>query len=485
LKKRFAVNRICLALSVTIVTLFGIPHSEVYADSIGREEFMNDKTITELKIDGDVTSIGDRAYYGCTNLESVEIGEGVRKIGESAFAMCPNLKYVTIPYSMKTIMPGAFAGDTSLSALTFPNGNVNFYFLAGALYNSKGTRLIAYMPGKSYSIYDMPDSIKYVDNYAFWGSKNLQKVYVSPNVETITPYDFAYCSGLKYIYLPSSVKMIEEYAFRDCKNLQYIYTEGKKVKVDPTALTNAAKVKTISGADLDTFNSKFVLDDEEEVLEMIRAEAAVHQDDNKTPTAVKTDSDGNVIATASGNAPAGYTEEEWARLVAKNSHFTSNDYDSRVKVTDSVDNKSTSNTSTSSTSQNTASGNTSSSSSSASSNSSSSRSDSSTSTSSSSSSGTSGTSSGSSTSTSSTSSSTASGNSVSSASVSSNSSTGTGGSVGGHTTIINRNYYSGSGRDYSKELAEYRRNLVARLAGPYRGNTSTSPKVTINLPADY
>ena len=458
---------------------------------------MNDQTITELVIGGDVTSIGDRAYYGCTNLESVEIGEGVKKIGESAFAMCPNLKYVTIPSTMKTILPGAFAGDTSLSSLTFPKGNDNFYFLAGALYNSKGTRLISYMPGKSYSIYDMPDSIKYVDNYAFWGSKNLEKVYVSPNVETITPYDFAYCSGLRYIYLPSSVKRIEEYAFRDCKNLQYIYTEGKKVKVDPTALTNAAKSKTISGANLDTFNSKFRLDDEDEVLELIRAEAAVHQDDNRTPTAVKTDSDGNVTATASGNAPAGYTEEEWARIVAKNSYFTSNNYDARVKVTDSVDNRRSATNGSSASGSNTTSANSTSgnrtasgtgstgstSSTSSTSSTTGSGTSSTTSTSSTSSTGTSGT--GSTTSTSSTSSTTATASGNSTSSTTSTSSTGTGGSVGGHTTIINRNYYSGGGKDYSKILAEYRRDLVARLSGPYRGNTSKSPNVTIHLPADY
>ena len=63
------------------MTLFAVSGSEAYAKTIAREEFMNDKTITSLDIDGDVTSIGDRAYYGCTNLESVNIHEGVKKIG--------------------------------------------------------------------------------------------------------------------------------------------------------------------------------------------------------------------------------------------------------------------------------------------------------------------------------------------------------------------------------------------------------------------
>ncbi len=328
--RRDIIKKLSVILSATLVALFVVPADTAYSKTITREKYMYDNTIETLVIDDDVTSIGDRAYYGCKNLTSVTIPEGVKTIGESAFAMCPKLSYVSIPSTVKTIEPGVFSGDTSLSALTFPNGNTNFIFLGGALYNAKGTKLISYLPGKEYHFYDMPDTIKDVDKYAFWGSKNLEKVYVSPNVTSITPYDFAYCSDLKYIFLPSSVESIQEYAFRDCINLEAVYAENKKLKIDPTAFKRAAKAKTVSGTNLETFNSKCVIEGEDEEAASMIEEATNHRADNKTP--VQGSGSGSSVSAQRN----GMTEEEWGRYVARNSHFTSNDYKSRVAVTDSI-----------------------------------------------------------------------------------------------------------------------------------------------------
>lgn len=493
-------RRIALMLSVTLVAFLLMPGTAL-AKTIPREKYMNDKEITEVMIGDDITSIGDRAYYGCTNLESVIISEGVKSIGESAFAMCPNLSYVSIPSTVKNIEPGVFAGDTSLSTLNFPRGNDNFYFVSGALYNPKGTRLISYLPGKSYSFYDMPDQVKYVDNYAFWGAKNLKKVYVSPKVETISPYDFAYCTGLQFIFLPESVESIQEYAFRDCKNLKYIYTEGRKIAIDETAFKNADKVQTVSGSNLDVFNANCVVDGEDEEAEQMRAEAESHQDGNKTP-----------VNTSSGNKDGSpsvdsVSDLERARQVARNSHITSNTHpgnnfgvvDSKKTdtVSETIENNDTQSSSSSGTGG--SSSTTSSSSTSASSSNSSTSSTSSTSSSSSSSSSTassSGSTSGSSSSVSgnSSSSSTVSGNSSSSSSSArSNSSSGV---PAGVTRIINNNYYDTS-PDVSSQLDEYRRRLTEKLSGPYTGsyygslngnsgNSGTSKKnITINLPNGY
>ena len=45
--------------------------------------------------DGSVTSIGDYAFYGCSNLASVTIPDSVTSIGSSAFASCYELTSVT------------------------------------------------------------------------------------------------------------------------------------------------------------------------------------------------------------------------------------------------------------------------------------------------------------------------------------------------------------------------------------------------------
>lgn len=235
-----------------------LPLKCVYADGIHKEEYMYDDALISLSIPDDMTYIGNRAYYGCINLESVYIPEGVTRIGESAFAMCPNLSYVYIPSSVKTIEPGAFAGDVSLSDLDFSPFNDHFVYNNGVLYDEYVKKLISFLPGNGRIVYHMPDSVKTIYNYAFWGNPTLEKVVCSKQVTTISPYDFAYCSGLKYVYMPSFIKSVQEYAFRDCKNLEYLYFGYKNVAIDDTAFFNCGgDYSTVSGANADTFNAKF------------------------------------------------------------------------------------------------------------------------------------------------------------------------------------------------------------------------------------
>lgn len=66
--------------------------------------------LTSVTIGNSVTSIGNNAFYGCTNLTSVTIPDSVTSIGTNAFAGCSNLTSVTIPDSVQWIPVTAFEG---------------------------------------------------------------------------------------------------------------------------------------------------------------------------------------------------------------------------------------------------------------------------------------------------------------------------------------------------------------------------------------
>ena len=60
------------------------------------------------------SSIGDYAFYGCTNLKSITIPDGVTSIGYSAFEECSTLTSITIPDSVTSIGWSAFEYCSSL-----------------------------------------------------------------------------------------------------------------------------------------------------------------------------------------------------------------------------------------------------------------------------------------------------------------------------------------------------------------------------------
>ena len=67
----------------------------------------SNKFITIINIPNYVTSIGDSAFYKCTNLTAVIIPDSVTKIDNKAFAYCSNLRNITI---LKTTPPTLISG---------------------------------------------------------------------------------------------------------------------------------------------------------------------------------------------------------------------------------------------------------------------------------------------------------------------------------------------------------------------------------------
>ena len=62
-----------------------------------------------ITFDGDVTTIGERAFFNCDALTSVTIPDSVTTIGDNAFEWCHALTSVTIPDSVTTIGDAAFS----------------------------------------------------------------------------------------------------------------------------------------------------------------------------------------------------------------------------------------------------------------------------------------------------------------------------------------------------------------------------------------
>ena len=152
------------------------------------------------KIPSSVTSIGNEAFEGCSELTSIEIPKGVTSIGYYAFSGCSGLTGIEIPSSVTKIREAAFSGCSGVTSINVEAGNV---------------------------VYDSRDNcnaiIEKETNTLIQGCKNTK---IPSSVTSIGNEAFEGCSGLTDIEIPSSVTSIGEGAFMDCSGLKDVYYTG-------------------------------------------------------------------------------------------------------------------------------------------------------------------------------------------------------------------------------------------------------------------
>jgi len=220
--------------------------------------------VDEFIIGNNVTSIGDYAFYNCTNLTSVTIGNGVTTIGSFAFEGCSGLTSVTcwaknvptmgssvffnVPQSSATLYVPASAfgaykaakywknfgtilpvGDAGVIATGNCGENLNYVLTSDFTLTISGTgdmtdySYVSVAPWDSYKdiikSVVVEDGVTSIGNSAFNGCAGLTSVTISNSVTRIGGFAFESCTGLTSFTIPDGVTTIEDYTFRRCSSL--------------------------------------------------------------------------------------------------------------------------------------------------------------------------------------------------------------------------------------------------------------------------
>ncbi len=133
-----------------------------------------------------VKFLGNKIFYGRTDITSVVIPEGITEVPPYAFYKCTSLTSVTIPDGVVTIGIHAFEECTGLTEIT------------------------------------LPDSVTKVDDFVFYKCSNLRSIYLSDSLESIGMYSFATCQNLSAVTLPEQLSSIGDMAFSYCTSLKEI-----------------------------------------------------------------------------------------------------------------------------------------------------------------------------------------------------------------------------------------------------------------------
>ena len=75
----------------------------------------------EINFKGEITSLGENAFYNCNTIKSIKLGEGLEKIPFRAFSKC-QLESVIIPDSVKVIDENSFELSMFIQTAVIPVG---------------------------------------------------------------------------------------------------------------------------------------------------------------------------------------------------------------------------------------------------------------------------------------------------------------------------------------------------------------------------
>lgn len=209
--------------------------------AINKNAFAGNTTLKKLIIESNgtegVKTIGERAFYGCSELEYVEMGDSVTTINSSAFIYCTKLKKVEFSDSLETIGSLAFYDCSALEEFDLPNSlktiknqafqgvnnKTSITLPAGLEELTSGTSLPTGLTSidtgdNTYFSYDGGYKVLYKVNTSseklIMGLANASgEIKIRDGVTEIVPYAFSPCKYEISIVIPNTLAIIGQEAF--------------------------------------------------------------------------------------------------------------------------------------------------------------------------------------------------------------------------------------------------------------------------------
>ena len=246
-------------------------------------------SLTGISFGKNVEKIASSAFYCCSSLAGIKIPDSVTEIHQSAFSLCSNLKQVILPENLEYLHTDAFADCESLdyneyrdylyigteknpyyylvgidkfayrsvltlhpnteaiadSFLSYGFGSVNvsddskYYYMDGGCLIDKRTMTLVI----ALEDFSIPDGIKRIGDYAFFGKYMLNEVVLPDSVVSIGYKSFASCDQLISADL-GNVTEIGEDAFIYCGSLQSVTHNNKLEAIGEYAFAHCAQLSS-------------------------------------------------------------------------------------------------------------------------------------------------------------------------------------------------------------------------------------------------
>ena len=241
---------------------------ELPVTTIGARAFQGCSALTTVTIGGGVTNIGASTFQGCSGLTTVAIPDSVTNIGASTFQDCSGLTTVAIPDSVTNIGASTFQDCSGLTTVTIPDSVTNigtsaFEDCSGLTTLSIGSG-VTDIGSSAFSCCSALTAIDVDTNNSLYASvngilydKDLTALIQCPSGKTgsvtipdsITSFGdraFYGCTALSSVTIPDGVTTIGKYPFYGCSGLTLVTIGNSVTSIGTSAFYGCTNLTSLT-----------------------------------------------------------------------------------------------------------------------------------------------------------------------------------------------------------------------------------------------
>lgn len=182
---------------------FTIPNG---VTTVGANAFRESR-ISEVTLPTNVATVGNYAFYGCSQLTAVHFSIGLQTIGEWSFSSTKVAELI-LPEGLISVGYGAFRFNYSMKYIEMPSSLQTY---PNEMASSCGLESILMKPG-----------VKKTGYSVFWGNYNLKEIVLPEGLEELGIYAFDWCQSVTNIVLSSTFKKAYGNTFANDPKLKHV-----------------------------------------------------------------------------------------------------------------------------------------------------------------------------------------------------------------------------------------------------------------------